>query len=87
MRWSVFVFSLMMSLLIRHDLSANLATAEASSITRAGSIGQLFAFILGLSIVVDGVWLGSRGFKWVGTTIAGFGLTGLAIAFLNGQEV
>jgi hypothetical protein len=62
-------------------------TKRINSLTFAQRfLGQCFAFILGMSSVAGGVWLVSLGHESSGTAIAGFGLTGLAIAFLKGRD-
>ncbi len=49
-------------------------------------IGQFAAFLLGFASIAGGVYLVYRGHEWAGVSIAGFGLTGLAVAFIKGRE-
>lgn len=46
-------------------------------------VGQIAAFLLGLSSVSGGIWLVYLGKDWAGVSIAGMGLTGLAVAFIK----
>jgi hypothetical protein len=49
-------------------------------------IGQFAAFLLGFASIAGGVYLVFLGHEWAGVSIAGFGLTGLAVAFIKGRE-
>jgi uncharacterized membrane protein len=48
-------------------------------------LGQFFAFMIGMSSIIGGVWLVSLGHAWAGASIVGCGLTGLAVAFIKGR--
>lgn len=50
------------------------------------TLGQVFAFIIGLSGVAGGAWVAIHEQPWAGATIASLALTGLAVVFLTGRR-
>lgn len=49
-------------------------------------IGQVFAFLIGVSGVIGGAYVAVHGQPWAGGTIATASLTGLAVVFLRGRS-
>lgn len=49
-------------------------------------IGQIFAFLIGLSGVIGGAYVALQGQPWAGGVIATASLTGLAVVFLTGKK-
>lgn len=50
------------------------------------TLGQIFAFVIGLSGVMGGAYVAIHEQPWAGATIASLALTGLAVAFLTGKR-
>jgi len=50
------------------------------------TLGQVFAFLIGLCGVGGGAWVAVQGQPWAGATIASLALTGLAVVFLTGRR-
>ena len=50
-------------------------------------IGQLFAFIIAITAIVAGAWLGAVGQPWLGGVIAGTTVVSLVATFLSGKSV
>ena len=49
-------------------------------------VGQIFAFLIGMSGIGCGSYLALNGHDWAGGTIASLALTGLAVVFLTGRR-
>jgi hypothetical protein len=49
-------------------------------------LGQIFAFTMGLSGIIGGVYAAVHGQPTAGTTIASFAITVLAVVFLTGKK-
>lgn len=49
-------------------------------------LGQIFAFIIGMSGVSGGAYVAVNGQPWAGATIASLAITGLAVVFLTGRN-
>ncbi|GHT91705.1 hypothetical protein AGMMS49545_08090 [Betaproteobacteria bacterium] len=49
-------------------------------------LGQILAFLLGLSGILGGGYIALRGQPWAGVAIASAVITGLAVTFLTGRE-
>ncbi|MFA7496950.1 MAG: hypothetical protein WCY67_11675 [Acidithiobacillus sp.] len=49
-------------------------------------IGQIFAFLIGISGVVGGACVATRGQPWAGVSISTAALTGLAVVFIKGRS-
>jgi uncharacterized membrane protein len=50
------------------------------------TLGQIFAFLIGISGVVGGAYVAIHEQPWAGATIASLALTGLAVVFLTGRR-
>ena len=50
------------------------------------TLGQVFAFLIGISGVVGGAYVAVNQQPWAGATIASLSLTGLAVVFLTGRK-
>ena len=50
------------------------------------TIGQVFAFLIGMSGVIGGSYVAIHEQPWAGATIASLSLTGLAVVFLTGRS-
>ena len=50
------------------------------------TLGQVFAFLIGMSGVVGGAYVAIHEQPWAGATIASLALTGLAVVFLTGRR-
>lgn len=50
------------------------------------TIGQVFAFLIGMSGVGGGAYVAIHEQPWAGATIASLALTGLAVVFLTGRN-
>lgn len=50
------------------------------------TIGQVFAFVIGMSGVGGGAYVAVHEQPWAGATIASLALTGLAVVFLTGRQ-
>lgn len=50
------------------------------------TLGQVFAFLIGISGVAGGAYVAIHGQPWAGATIASLALTGLAVVFLTGRR-
>lgn len=49
------------------------------------TVGQVFAFLIGMSGVVGGAYVAIHEQPWAGAMIASLALTGLAVVFLTGR--
>lgn len=49
------------------------------------TIGQVFAFLIGIGGVGGGSYVAVSGQPWAGATIASLAITGLAVVFLTGR--
>ena len=49
------------------------------------TLGQVFAFLIGMSGVIGGAYVAVHEQPWAGATIASLALTGLAVVFLTGR--
>lgn len=50
------------------------------------TLGQVFAFLIGMSGVMGGAYVAIHEQPWAGATIASLALTGLAVVFLTGRS-
>ena len=50
------------------------------------TVGQVFAFLIGISGVVGGAYVAIHEQPWAGAMIASLALTGLAVVFLTGRS-
>lgn len=50
------------------------------------TVGQIFAFLIGMSGVVGGAYVAIHEQPWAGAMIASLALTGLAVVFLTGRS-
>jgi uncharacterized membrane protein len=50
------------------------------------TVGQVFAFLIGMSGVVGGAYVAIHEQPWAGAMIASLALTGLAVVFLTGRS-
>ena len=49
-------------------------------------LGQVFAFLIGVTGITTGAYVAIHGQPWAGTTIASLAITGLAVVFLTGHS-
>lgn len=50
------------------------------------TVGQVFAFLIGIAGVGGGSYVAVNGQPWAGATIASLSITGLAAVFLSGRS-
>jgi uncharacterized membrane protein len=66
------------------DLAAAVGITERE-LTEA-RIGQIFALIIGLAVIVAGAYCATHGAQWPGAIIGSSGVVGLVSAFIIGRK-
>jgi len=66
----------------RQGIEANVIKSN----TRNSILGVIFAFILGLSTILGGVFLAFNGLAWPGALLGSAGLIGLVSVFIYGTR-